>query len=67
MESTDSLLYSLVGLIIGSLVLWGIISSATKSEQRNKILLQNQKLLALLAEKLGCDVSTINDVMKGRR
>ncbi len=67
MESTDSLLYSLVGLIIGSLVLWGIISSATKSEQRNKILLQNQKLLALIAEKLGCDVSTINDVMKGRR
>lgn len=67
MEDISILLFSLFGVVLGSLILWGIISSATKSTQRNKILLQNQKLLALIAEKLGCDVAMIKDVMAGRK
>ncbi len=64
---TYTLIYSLIGLVISCVILSAIISGATKSEKRNEILLQNQKLLALIAEKLGCDVSIINDVMKGRK
>ena len=67
MENNTSILFSFFGLIIFCLIMWAVIGSATKSSERNKILLQNQKLLALIAEKLGCDVSMINDVMRGKK
>ena len=56
------LLGLLIGLLQALLLLW-IIRSANETKRRDDIQLQNQKLLALLAEQMGVDVNKINEVV----
>ena len=53
----------IIALLLWALILIWVISSANETKRRDKIKLQNQKLLALIAEKLGIDITQINSAI----
>lgn len=62
--STEALAGLAFGILIWIAILYFIIRSANETTKRDKIQKQNQKLLALIAEKLGVEVSKIKEVIK---
>lgn len=62
MESNIAI-FSIIGLIIWAGILYSIVRGANDTTKRDKIQLQNQKLLALIAEKLGVEVDKIKNVI----
>ena len=63
----DSSLYFLLGIagfVIYLVIIYSIIRSANDTTGRDKIQKQNQKILALIAEKLGVDVQKLNEILK---
>lgn len=56
------LFIGIIALLIWALILSWIIASANETKRRDKIQLQNQQLLALIAEKLGGDINQINSI-----
>ena len=63
-DSWGYILFGLVGLVIYLVILYSVIRSANDTTQRDKIQLQNQKILALIAEKIGVDVAKLNNILK---
>ena len=53
----------IIALLLWALILIWVISSANETKRRDKIQLQNQRLLALMAEKLGVDITQINSAI----
>lgn len=51
-----------LGLLVWTLLLIGIISAGSMPKRRDRIQLQNQKLLALIAGKLGVEAREITDI-----
>ena len=62
-KESDVLFIGLIVLLIYLVILYVIIRSANDTSKRDKIQKQNQKLLALIAEKLGVDVERIKKVL----
>lgn len=63
----DSALYFLLGIagfVIYLVIIYSIIRSANDTTGRDKIQKQNQKILALIAEKLGVDVQKLNEILQ---
>lgn len=52
-----------IGLLIWGFALMYIIRAANDTTKRDKIQLQNQHLLALIAEKLGVEIQEIKNVV----
>jgi|GEM_PF-4067721 len=56
------LFIGIIALLIWVLILSWIIAAANETKRRDKIQLQNQELLALMAEKHGVDVNQIKSI-----
>lgn len=67
MKSDDSLLIffiAIAGLAFWAYILFEIIKAANKTTKRDKIQLQNQKILALMAEKLGVSSDLLRTIIE---
>jgi hypothetical protein len=53
----------ILGFVLNLWIMYGIIRSANDTTNRDRIQIQNQKLLALLAAKMGCDIEEIKKVI----
>ena len=60
---TGVIYMALIGLFIWIGILYLVIREANSTTKRDKIQLQNQKLLALIAEKLGVEKERILPIL----
>lgn len=58
------LFLTIIAMIVWCCIIYFLIRAANDTAKRDKIQLQNQKLLALIAEKNGVDSERIVSVLK---
>ena len=64
MDDTTLIIASILGLTFYLALIYFVIRGANETTQRDKIQLQNQKILALIAEKNGVEVEKLNKILK---